>query len=155
MIPQNFAVSRNNFAPPIFDRLMVCFAKTDRSAITRNADAIREALIDLSFSDGKFIDYTTRSTSDTKVVIGRFKIWERTLDEILSQESTNPRCFSRALKEEFFKNNPACAICGQRISDIDDAAMDHIKQYWLGGETIPENARLVHRHCNNIRPRKE
>jgi uncharacterized protein with ParB-like and HNH nuclease domain len=32
---------------------------------------------------------------------------------------------------------------------------DHIKQYWTGGQTIPENARLTHRYCNTARPRKE
>jgi hypothetical protein len=37
---------------------------------------------------------------------------------------------------------------------IDDAALDHVQQYWEGGQTVPENARLVHRHCNLTRPRK-
>src|SRR5664280_1704171 len=52
-------------------------------------------------------------------------------------------------------SNNTCAICGNRILNIDDAAVDHIKQYWTGGKTIPENARLAHRFCNNARPRIE
>ena len=36
-----------------------------------------------------------------------------------------------------------------------DSAVDHIEQYWMGGKTIPENARLTHRFCNWSRPRKE
>jgi len=42
-----------------------------------------------------------------------------------------------------------------RIRGIDDAAVDHIEQYWLGGKTIPENARLAHRYCNMARPRHD
>jgi len=57
------------------------------------------------------------------------------------------------IKKEFYEKDPSCTICGGRISDIDDAAMDHKTQYWLGGETVPENARLTHRYCNNARPR--
>ncbi|HET6494136.1 MAG TPA: HNH endonuclease [Thermoleophilia bacterium] len=44
-------------------------------------------------------------------------------------------------------------MCGQQISDVDDAAVDHIEQYWRGGQTIPDNARLAHRHCNWSRSR--
>ena len=58
------------------------------------------------------------------------------------------RVFSRQLKKEMFEANPTCAICGNKISLIDDAAMDHDKRYWLGGRTIPENANLTHRLCN-------
>lgn len=44
-------------------------------------------------------------------------------------------------------------ICGQKIHNIDDAAVDHIEQYWRGGQTIPDNARLTHRYCNVARSR--
>lgn len=52
---------------------------------------------------------------------------------------------------DLFKENPTCAICGNGIQHIDDAAVDHIEQYWRGGKTIPENARLTHRYCNLAR----
>jgi len=51
--------------------------------------------------------------------------------------------------------DPTCEICKQRILSADDAAIDHIKQYWVGGKTIPENARLTHRYCNWARPRSD
>jgi len=73
----------------------------------------------------------------------------------LQDETKSDRCFSRGLKKEFYEKDPSCAICGGRISDIDDAAMDHKTQYWLGGETVPDNARLTHRYCNNARPRRD
>jgi hypothetical protein len=59
------------------------------------------------------------------------------------------------LKETLFQNNNTCAICSQKIQGIDDSAIDHIKQYWTGGKTIPENARLTHRYCNWARSRKD
>lgn len=143
------------FNAALYDILMWSFAVNDRGAITRNADAIREAMIHLSTANEKFIEHITRATSNMNEVKGRFAIWQETLDEILLHEKKQPRCFSRELKEELFAANPTCKICNQRISDIDDAAVDHIEQYWLGGKTISENARLVHRHCNNTRSRKE
>ncbi|MDP2858918.1 MAG: hypothetical protein Q8P50_13205 [Bacillota bacterium] len=30
-----------------------------------------------------------------------------------------------------------------------------MEQYWVGGRTIPENARLTHRYCNGARPRTD
>lgn len=63
------------------------------------------------------------------------------------------RCFSLKLKEDLYRNDSTCAICNQKIQNIDDAAIDHIEQYWKGGKTIPENARLTHRYYNMARPR--
>jgi 5-methylcytosine-specific restriction endonuclease McrA len=52
------------------------------------------------------------------------------------------------MKKEMFELNQTCKICGQKISMIDDAVLDHDVRYWSGGKTVPENAQLVHRHCN-------
>lgn len=52
-----------------------------------------------------------------------------------------------------FNSNNTCAICGQEIKSLEDAAMDHHEHYWRGGETVPSNARLVHRICNLQRPK--
>lgn len=64
---------------------------------------------------------------------------------------TEKRCFSSSLKKELYDKNQVCALCNSRINDIGDAEVDHIKHYWRGGESIPENARLVHRYCNKKR----
>ena len=143
------------FSASLFDILMGSFAHKDRGAITRHSDAIREAIIVLSTENKNFINYITKATSNTTVVKKRFEIWNQELNAILEHETTQPRCFNRALKEKLFEKDPTCKICNNRISNVDDAAVDHIKQYWRGGKTIPENARLTHRYCNNTRPRKE
>ena len=153
--PPAFRHEPKKFSAALFDILMWSFAREDKGAILRHADAIYEAIIHLSIADNEFIEFTTRGTSSAKAITGRFGIWRKTLAEILRHEVKQSRCFSRELKEELFVSNPTCALCGNRIDDIDDAAVDHIEQYWLGGKTIPENTRLAHRHCNNTRLRKE
>ncbi|HEX9641196.1 MAG TPA: HNH endonuclease [Candidatus Krumholzibacteria bacterium] len=47
-----------------------------------------------------------------------------------------------------FNTSPTCSLCKQRIALIDDAVLDHDVQYWRGGKTVPDNARLTHRLCN-------
>jgi guanylate kinase len=139
----------------LFDVLMFSFADLDKKIAMQNLDAIREAFIYLMTNDEEFINSIEKSTSNKKVITIRFEKWLNTLNDIIEVGQKEPRCFSRKLKEEFYEKDPTCAICGNRIENIDDAAMDHIEQYWLGGKTIPENARLTHRYCNNARARKE
>ena len=35
-----------------------------------------------------------------------------------------------------------------KILSVDDAEVDHIEAFVSGGETIKDNAQLLHRHCN-------
>jgi hypothetical protein len=139
----------------LYDILMDSFAREDKNIIYQNLDAIRESLIDLMTNNQDFIDSIELGTSSEKMIKRRFAIWRKTLEDITGIGNKEPRCFSRELKESLFKANNACKICGQSIIDIDDSAVDHIQQYWCGGKTIPENARLTHRYCNWARPRLE
>ena len=139
----------------LFDVLMGGFVEYPKSQVMSHLDAVREAYLDLLSSDAAFIDAIELSTSSVKMVRTRFEIWRKALEGILGSPTGNPRCFSRKLKEALYAGDPTCALCGQHIAEIDDAAVDHIKQYWQGGKTIPENARLSHRYCNDHRPRKD
>lgn len=143
----------NKFNASLFDIIMVLAAKVDKNRVYSRLDSIREALISLMTDDQEFIDSIEISTSGVQGVRKRFDIWRRTLEGITGIEKKEPRCFSYQLKEFLYKSNSTCAICGQRIHAIDDAAVDHIQQYWMGGQTIPENARLTHRYCNVARSR--
>lgn len=58
-----------------------------------------------------------------------FDLWRLALQDIIGVGRKEARCFSLQLKEVLFKNNNACAICDQKIQEIDDSAIDHIKQY--------------------------
>ena len=143
------------FNASLYDVLMFGFANKDKNLVMRNLDAIREAYIDLMTNNAEFCESIERSTSSQQAVKKRFDLWRQRLDAILDEDSKQPRCFSLALKQKLFDANPVCAICGQQISTLDDAAVDHIEQYWRGGKTIPENARLTHRYCNCHRERNE
>jgi hypothetical protein len=136
------------FNASLYDVLMYGFSGADKNQVMSNLDAIHEALLVLMTEDQGFIDSIELSTSAVKMVKYRFDALRKTFESILAQSSKQPRCFSRLLKEELFKANRTCQICSQAISDIDDSALDHIEQYWRGGKTIPENARLAHRYCN-------
>jgi hypothetical protein len=144
--PQRFNAS-------LYDIMMYSFAKEDKNKVYQNLDSIREALICLMTDDQEFIDSIELGTSGLQAVTKRFDKWRITLQNIIGIGQKEPRCFTFSIKEQLFKSNPTCSICNQRIQDVDDSAVDHIEQYWLGGKTIPENARLTHRYCNSARSR--
>jgi hypothetical protein len=146
---------KSRFNASLFDILMDSFARADKNLVFANLDAIREALINLMTNDGEFVDAIEIGTSGERKVVRRFDKWRSTLNDILGESKKQPRCFSNKLKLELFEADPTCKICNNRIQQVDDASLDHIEQYWLGGKTIPENARLTHRYCNASRPRKE
>lgn len=143
------------FNASLFDIMMYSFAKEDKNKVYQNLDSIREALICLMTEDQEFIDSIELGTSGLKAVTKRFDKWRLALQSIIGIGQKEPRCFSFRIKEELFNTNPTCAICAQRIQDIDDSAVDHIEQYWLGGKTIPQNARLTHRYCNTSRSKHD
>lgn len=142
------------FNASLYDILMNSFAAVDKNRVMANLDAIREALIVLMTEDEEFVGAIELSTSSIKAVQARFDKWRMALELVLVKSTKQPRCFSRALKEELYEANATCGLCGQHIIDLDDAAVDHVEMYWLGGKTIPENARLAHRYCNWARPKK-
>lgn len=143
------------FNVSLFDILMYSFARQDKNTVYQNLDRIREGYIDLMTNDQVFIESIELSTSSVKAVTNRFDKWRMLLQTILGIGTTEPRCFTYELKQELFEANDNCAICGNKIRSIDDSAVDHIEQYWTGGKTIPSNARLTHRYCNNARPRTD
>ncbi len=144
-----------NINVSLFDIYMWFFSTQDKNKVTRNADLIREATIDLMINDEKFIDSITRATSGNTQVKARFDIFRQRMESILSKDQTQARCYTHQFKEELFNKDNTCAICNNKIMSVEDAAVDHIEQFWLGGTTTPENARLTHRYCNNHRSRKE
>jgi hypothetical protein len=143
------------FNASLYDILMYTFAREDKNIVYQKLDSVREALIYLMTESQEFIDSIELSTSSIQAVTKRFDMWRLSLQDIVGIGRKEPRCFSMELKKVLFKSNKACAICNQTIQEIDDSAIDHIQQYWTGGRTIPENARLTHRYCNWARSRKD
>lgn len=143
------------FNASLYDILMYSFAREDKNKVYQSLDSVKEALVYLMTEDQEFIDSIELSTSSVQAVTVRFDKWRLSLQSVLGINQKEPRCFSFKLKEEMMASDPTCAICQQRIQSADDAALDHIKQYWVGGKTVPENARLTHRYCNWARPRSD
>lgn len=140
----------------IFQVVATSLARYEHHDIVRNADAIHEAYLDL-LTDNKWIDCVSKATGDFQNIRYAFESWNSRLEAVMSSSKglDNLRLFSKSFKEELFEQNKDCAICGQRISSINDAAVDHIERSWLGGRTLPVNARLTHRTCNMKRPKLE
>jgi hypothetical protein len=143
----------HRFNVSLYDVLMYTFAREDKNRVMQNLDSIREALIHLMTRDQQFIDAIELGTSGSQSVTRRFDIWRQYLQQIIGVGQKEPRCFSLFIKKQLFEENNVCALCGQSIHDIDDAEIDHDIQFWRGGKTVPENARLTHRFCNRARSR--
>lgn len=145
----------SKFNNSLYDIVMYEAAREDKNKMYQHLDQIREALIYLMTNDQDFIDSIELSTSSVQAVRMRFDKWRQTVENIIGNTEREPRCFTSSLKKELFDKDAICSICGNEIRNIDDAHVDHINQYWKGGRTIPENARLTHRYCNLSRSRKE
>jgi hypothetical protein len=143
------------FNASLYDVLMWGFSDKDKNQVMANLDLIREAWVSLMTDDDQFIESIELSTSSIKSVTYRFDTWRQILEGILDNSSKQQRLFTRAQKEQLYKENPDCEICHQRISEVDDAAVDHIEQYWVGGRTELDNARLAHRYCNWARSKTD
>lgn len=141
--------SRPNAA--IFQVVATSFAKHDLGQVTRAADAVYEEYLDLIHKDALWVDRVRRATGESTRLSYTFDTWYKRLSEVLASNAVpndGRRIFTQQLKREMFELNPTCGICQQKIRLIDDAALDHTEQYWRGGQTIPENAQVVHRLCN-------
>jgi len=143
------------FNASLYDVLMGVFHDKDKNQVYAALDSLREGIIDLMATSRGFNDAIELGTSAVDSVRRRFDLMREIVEGVLKDHRSQARCFSQALKQELFDRNPKCGICNQAIQQIDDAAVDHIEQYWRGGKTIPENARLAHRYCNSARPRND
>jgi hypothetical protein len=134
----------------VFQVLAVSFADYDVGQLTRASDSIFEEYCDIIANDPKWVQSVSNRTSHYPNVEYAFETWRARLKDVMKAVAPNDnvRCFSLALKKDFYEQNSTCSICGNRISSINDAALDHTLHYWRGGQTVPDNARLAHRQCN-------
>jgi len=135
----------------LYDVVMVGFTPYEKQQVVPRADAVRDALIELMVGNSEFVDAIVIGTSERDRMHTRMNLWQNKLREVLGAPESHSRLFPPELKRQLFEANPICEICGQTIQLIDDAHVDHIEQWHVGGQTIPENARLTHRFCNESR----
>lgn len=137
----------SRFNRALYDVQMYGFSQYPRGVITKHADAIYEAGIEL-MSDPVFADLVSHTISERKRIIKRFRMWSDMLEGVLGDEEQGPRLFSLQVKKKLFDDDPTCALCSQAIKAIDDAHVDHAEAFSKGGATSEDNAALAHRYCN-------
>lgn len=152
---ENGVWETKKFNASLYDVMMGVFCDCDKNQVYKALDSLREAWIELMASNDEFIDAILLSTSSQAKVCKRFDLARGAVEDVLKNYRVQPRCFTLELKRELYDTNPTCQICKQKIQLLDDTAVDHVEQYWRGGQTIPENARLTHRYCNVARSRKD
>jgi hypothetical protein len=135
----------------LWDTLLYGFSYFEKAQVIPIADSIREEFLDVMSNDTQFTQYITSATDSTDRIQYRADVWLKRLRDLIGYESLSPRAFTLEFKRQLFSASPACTLCNQTIQDVDDAEVDHVKHYWRGGKTIPENARLTHRYCNRKR----
>ena len=141
----------SRFAGTVFEVLMTSLASYPKHLLLRNADSIREEFIHLLSNDQYFFDSMTFGTNSHSKLSYRNLTWRTALRQVVELSETEPRCFQIGFKEQLWRADPTCALCGQRIQTVDDAAVEPIVHYWRGGQALPSNSRLTHRYCNSRR----
>lgn len=138
------------FSGSVYDSIIIPFAMFNNHDIMAHADEIRKAINDIKSGDTEYQEYTYAATGSKNRVIGRIKKIYLKLSEIIGKDADTgiKRIYSNKTKEELFYPGYICSYCGNTILSIDDAEVDHMKPFSLGGETTIENAQLLHRHCN-------
>lgn len=134
----------------IFPVVATSFVDYDLGRITRAADAVYEEYLDMIGTDSQWVDRVRRASFEPARLEYTFSTWYTRLKAVMAQFEPNDsqRAFSRQLKKQMFEADATCSLCGQRIALIDDSVLDHDVEYWRGGKTVPDNARLAHRLCN-------
>jgi hypothetical protein len=138
----------------LYDIQMVGFVNYSKNEVLAKADLIREGLLDLMINNQKFNEQLIWQTSNTDILKKRFRTYMDMLESIIGDPKYSQRNFSLSIKEELFKDNPYCAISGQKILSIEDSEVDHIIPYSKGGKTEKSNAQLVLRYFNRAKKDK-
>jgi hypothetical protein len=141
--------SRINMA--LFDIQMSGFVNYSKNQIYPKADELREAMLKLMSEDDEFIRSILLQTSGKNQMTVRFKKWMNKIDEILGAPRAEQRAFSWREKKMLFDADQTCKLCGNQITMIDDAEVDHIIPFAKGGRTEMSNAQLAHRFCNRVK----
>lgn len=150
--PGKWASTQINMA--LYDIQMVGFVNYSKNEVLSKADAIRAELLNLMTSDLTFQNLIGYKTSNTDNVKKRFRMYMDMLERVIGDNSYSQRNFSLSVKEDLFKENPYCAISGQKILSIEDSEVDHIIPYSKGGKTEKSNAQLVLRYFNRAKKDK-
>lgn len=144
----NYIWTKTRINMALYDIQMFGLTRYSKDALIRHADEIQDAMYDLMTNNIDFINAIEIKTSNIDMVNKRFKMWLDILENIMKNDTRNPRIFPYEIKNQLYSQDNTCKICGQRILSIDDAQVDHIIPFSRGGLTDINNAQIAHRYCN-------
>ncbi len=147
----------NKFSGSIYDSIVVACSMFDNHDLMVHADEIRMQIEEIKKNNATYQDYTYAATGSKNRVVGRIMMIYNIIAQIVGKASDGgvERTFTNDIKYELWNDNYTCSYCGQKILEIDDAEVDHIKPFSKGGDTEISNAQLLHRHCNREKNAKE
>ena len=147
----------NKFSGSVYDSIVIAFSMFNNNDIAANGDEIRKRLLIMKTTDEEYMEHTYVATGSKARVVGRImKVYEL-LSNIIGKKGDYgvQRTYSTTTKEQLWHEDYNCSYCGNTILDIDDAEVDHIVAFTNGGQTVIENAQLLHRHCNREKNAQE
>lgn len=136
------------FSGSVYDSIIIACSMFNNHDLMAHADEIRKQVNEVKMNNPTYQDYTYAATGSKSRVIGRILMIYNLIKNIVGNNKSSQRTYSQATKEELWHDGYICPYCNQQILSIDDAEVDHIIPYSKGGDTIIENAQLLHRHCN-------
>ena len=145
----------NKFSGSIYDSITIACSMFNPHDLMAHADEIRNQVNEIKKNNLTYQDYTYAATGSKNRVIGRIMIIYQLIENIIGNTNSSQRLYSKSTKEELWYEGYVCPYCNQQILSIDDAEVDHIIPYSKGGNTVIENAQLLHRHCNREKNNSE
>lgn len=154
---RNRKIYIDKFSPSVYDSIVIPFSFFNKHSLMKHADTIREKIDYIRKNDEEYVIYSERSTTSKSSVVGRIMKIYSTIIDCMSTEDINGsrRAFDLLEKESLWHDGYVCSYCGNKILSIDDAEVDHVFAFSLGGDTDLSNAQLLHRHCNREKSASE
>lgn len=147
----------DKFSPSVYDSIIVPFSLFDKHALMKHADDIRKKIRDIRENDDEYSNFSEKSTTSKSSVVGRILKIYYAINSCMTAKDIDgeKRAFSEDEKKQLWHEGYVCSYCGNIILNIDDAEVDHIVAFSLGGDTNIDNAHLLHRHCNREKSNAE
>lgn len=145
----------NKFSGSIYDSITIACSMFSPHDLMAHADEIRNQVNEIKKNNLTYQDYTYAATGSKNRVIGRIMMIYQLIENIIGNTNSSQRLYSKSTKEELWYEGYVCPYCNQQILSIDDAEVDHIIPFSKGGNTVIENAQLLHRHCNREKNNSE
>ena len=140
----NGAWEARRFNAALFDVLLYGFTRYPRRQAQPHLGTLREALLWLITEDEEFIAACETATNATNQVKLRHEKWLKVLAQVIA---TGRPSSVRRQKQEIFRRQTKCCICGAEIKQLDDTAILGLDRFLPAETELSQELRLAHRYC--------